>query len=163
MTARVSFITAAIIVAIGTGLAQQAGNEPKKPSLKGVWTYRSYLVDPEGPKAQTWAPRGQLKVETDPDGKLEGELTFKPGIAFKVTGKLGRDSSGLAPFEATAKGFEGTAGVSYELKGWLVPDGSKGVVERTIVRGSVVNPGPDLAKQPPGTVGAFILEPASIQ
>jgi hypothetical protein len=130
------------------------------PALTGQFLYQSFrngpitLKDGEvvGPPvlAEPWAPVGTLDVKTDTiEGDVVGTLTFRPGIALKVSGKINPASAQL-PASVELKG-EGH-GAIYQIKGWLVPD------ENHIV-GSVICLAGDLAKQPNGTVGPFVLFP----
>ena len=147
------------------------GDKANDSSLNGQWIWRSFLVTPatppEEPKTKLWA-YGKLNVSTDAEGRIKGELNFpspKPDLklALRVTGRIIPPKDRLpASLEATGTGFDATAGATYEIRGWLVPGDGKG---RTIVRGSVMNVGPDLGKepQPPRTVGTFFLEPDATQ
>jgi hypothetical protein len=163
-----ALVAVGAMVAASVTLGNESGDRAQTPALNGTWTYRSFLVEAEGPSAECWAPKGRFQVETKPDGRIEGELVFQPDgprIALQVTGRI-CPGYGVAPatLDAVGSGVPGTPteGVSYEIKGWLVPRQTADDEEcRTIVRGSVMNPGPDLARRPPGTVGAFILEPGT--
>jgi hypothetical protein len=131
-----------------------------QPSIDGTWTHNSFLIDPAKLTVKRWAVDGQFTAQPGDDGSFKGELVFSPPgrahIILHIEGKVtAGEGSDPTSFEATGKGQEGTplAPFVYHLKGWLSDTGAK-----PVVRGSVMNPGPDLAGEPPGTVGAFILE-----
>ena len=131
-----------------------------QPSIDGTWTHNSFLIDPTKLTVKRWAVDGQLTAQPGDDGSFKGELVFSPpgraNIILHIEGKVtAGEGSDPTSFEATGKGQEGTplAPFVYHLKGWLSDTGAK-----PVVRGSVMNPGPDLAGESPGTVGAFILE-----
>jgi hypothetical protein len=130
------------------------------PALTGKFLYQSFRDEPITVKdgvvvglpalAQPWAPVGTLDVITDTViGDVVGTLTFRPGIALKVSGKISPASAQL-PASVELKG-EGH-GAIYQIKGWLVPDDDH-------VVGSVLCLAGDLAGQPSGTVGPFVLFP----
>jgi len=81
---------------------------------------------------------------TPPPGPSEITLLVEGNVS---AGK-GTDPSS---FKAIGKGQKDLARVVYQLSGWLNNTGDE-------VRGSIVNTDQDLAKQPPGTVGFFILK-----
>jgi hypothetical protein len=100
--------------------------------------------------AQPWAPVGTLDVKTDTAvGDVVGTLTFRPGIALTITGKIIPPNASLpASLELKGEGH----GAIYQIKGWMVPD-------KDHVVGSVLCVAGDLARQPNGTVGPFVLFP----
>jgi hypothetical protein len=129
------------------------------PSLNGLWAYRSFHHAPivlrhgqvEGtPELATpWSPPGVLDATTTAAGDVSGTLTFAPGIALKVTGKVFA-ATDKAPAGVELVG-EGMASVN-QLKGYFVP-GSNHVV------GTILCTANDLLKQPNGTIGPFVLFP----
>jgi hypothetical protein len=128
------------------------------PALTGQYLYQSFrngpIVVDDGEVvglsilAQPWAPVGTLDVKTDTvEGDVFGTLTFRPGIALKVTGKISPATPQLpASLELMGEGH----GAIYQIKGWLVSDDNH-------VVGSVLCLAGDLAGQPNGTVGPFVL------
>jgi hypothetical protein len=130
------------------------------PSLSGKFLYQSFRNGPVVVKdgavvgspvlAQPWAPVGTLDVKTDSIlGDVVGTLTFRTGVALQVRGKIIPSTAQLpASVELKAEGL----GAMYQITGWLVPDNSH-------VVGSVLCLGGDLADQPVGTVGPFVLFP----
>jgi len=125
--------------------------------LKGKWSYRSFRNGPitvsdgkvsGAPElAVPWAPPGELEVCTDGAGKVSGTLTFRPGIALTITGSI-TPATGQSPAEVDLTG-EGLSAV-YRLRGWFI-SGNGPIV------GTVVCMANDLAKQPVGTAGPFVL------
>ena len=128
--------------------------------MTGKWTYRSFRHDPIVIKngkvdgnpdlAIPWAPPGQLVVNTDATGKVTGTLTFAPGVALTVTGHI-NPATATMPASLAVTG-EGLTSV-YQIKGFFIP-GSDHIV------GTVLCTANDLAKQPVGTEGPFVLYPA---
>lgn len=128
-------------------------------TLNGKWSYRSFRHEPimlkdgrvEGnPELATpWSPPGILEVATGETGEVMGTLTFAPGIALKVSGKI-TPATDTRPASVELTG-EGLSSVN-KIKGFFIP-GSDHVV------GTVLNLAHDLAKMPVGTVGPFVLFP----
>lgn len=130
------------------------------PSLSGRFLYQSFRngpIDVSGGKvigspvlAEPWTPVGTLDVKTDTVmGDVSGTLTFRPGVVLQVTGKI---TPAVDPLPAAVELKGEGLGAVYQIKGWFVPDGDHLV-------GSVLCLAGDLAKQPVGTVGPFILFP----
>lgn len=128
-------------------------------TLNGKWYYRSFRHDPIMVKdgkvdgdpqlATPWAPPGELDVHTGLLGEVTGTLTFAPGVLLKVAGRISPAADKLpASVELTGEGLSAV----YKIKGVFVP-GSDHVV------GTVLCAANDLAKQPVGTVGPFVLFP----
>ncbi|WP_295583699.1 hypothetical protein [uncultured Lamprocystis sp.] len=121
-------------------------------ALNGKWSCWSFCPQPgtatTPPQiAALWAPPGVLEVTTDGSGQVTGTLTFAPGVALNVTGAV------TAALENLPEGIELTGeGLSavYKIRGFFIT-GGKHVV------GTVVAIQNDLAKQPVGTAGPFIL------
>ena len=136
-------------------------------TLESKWSYYSFRHDAivvkdgkvEGnPQLATpWAPPGELVHNTDKAGKVTGTLTFPlAGVALNITGHITPATDKLpASVELTGEvTIEGLPTV-YKIKGFFVP-GSDHIV------GTVLSVENDLAKQPVGTVGAFVLFPARV-
>ena len=96
-------------------------------------------------------PRGQLSVQADVDtGKITGRLVFAPSVEQSVTGSLLIAKDDLPDgIELTAEGL----GSVSTLRGYFI----YGSV--VFIAGVVVALRGDLAKQPVGTRGAFVLSP----
>jgi len=129
-------------------------------TLKGKWAYRSYYHDPivvnnnqiEGnPQLATpWTPPGELQADTDGEGNVTATLTFT-GVptTLKVTGRV-IPAAGKLPASVELTGEGGSA--IYQIKGFFIP-GSTHVV------GTTMSSANDLARQPVGTLGPFVLFP----
>lgn len=126
-------------------------------TLNGKWSYRSFRHDPIVVKdgkvdgdpqlATPWAPPGELDANTDELGAVMGTLTFAPGVALKVTGHITPATDKLpACIELTGEGLSAV----YKIKGFFVPGSDH-------VAGTVLWVANDLAKQPVGTLGPFVL------
>jgi hypothetical protein len=132
-------------------------------TLKGKWYYRSFRheqvvvkdgkVDGNPQLAIPWAPLGELDANTDEAGEVTGTLTFTPpGVSLKITGHITPATDKLPPsIEITGEKLP----TVYQIKGFFVP-------ESDLVVGTVLSVANDLAKQPVGTVGAFVLFPAKL-
>ncbi len=130
------------------------------PTLSGRFLYQSFRHDPidvlngqvEGSPAlaRPWAPVGTLDVNTDAVlGDVVGTLTFRAGVVLQVKGRITPASASLpGSVELRAEGL----GAIYQIAGWFLPDDAHLV-------GSVLCLAGDLAKQPVGTIGPFILFP----
>ena len=129
-------------------------------TLNGKWSYRSFRHEPimvkdgkvEGNPdlAIPWAPPGVLEVNTDSAGQVSGVLTFAPGVALKVTGRINPATDKLpASLEVIGEGLSSVN----KIKGFFIP-GSDSIV------GTVLCLANDLARQPVGTEGPFVLTPA---
>jgi hypothetical protein len=127
--------------------------------MNGKWSYRSFRHDPivvsdgevEGTPnlATPWSPPGVLEVVTEPAGAVSGTLTFAPGIALKVSGKV-LPATDKTPAAVELIG-EGLSSVN-RIKGYFIP-GSDHVV------GTILCEANDPARQPNGTIGPFVLFP----
>lgn len=128
-------------------------------NLDGSWTYKSFRPQSESPGVPTqiavpWAKQGDLEVTTDPEtGLIVGTLQFAPGIGLAVSGSITPATEVLPQgVELTAEGLSSIN----RIRGYFVPmDG------RTVVVGTVVAVQNDLAGQPDGTSGPFLLFPAA--
>lgn len=128
-------------------------------TLNGKWSYRSFRhapivlmngkVDGDPELATPWSPPGVLEVATGETGEVSGTLSFAPGIALKVWGRIiPATEKSPASVELSAEGLKSVN----KIKGLFIP-GSDHVVGTIMV---VAN---DLAKQPNGTAGPFVLFP----
>ena len=130
---------------------------PSFPKLDNQWFYQSFCsmrgTDASLPQlAAPWSPRGTLTVSTDPEtGKVTGELAFSPQVKLAVTGNTTPAANGGPDgVELTAEGL----GSITTLRGYFVHGGV------SFVTGIVVALRNDLAKQPIGTRGSFVIYPS---
>ncbi|MBL8175792.1 MAG: hypothetical protein JNK48_14045 [Bryobacterales bacterium] len=120
-------------------------------TLNGKWTYRSYcpMAGAAGRPATIaapWAPLGELTVSTDESGAVSGTLAFGPKAQLKVTGGVKAAQADMPEgVELTAEGM----GAVYLVRGYFAAGG--------LLVGVVLSLGGDIAKQPAGTLGAFVL------
>ena len=132
-----------------------------KANLNGRWAYRSFRHGPISVKdgkvegapqlALPWTPVGDFDAATNDAGEVTATLTFGPGVVLQVAGKI--TSAGTTPageerpaaMEVTGEG----RGSHYAIKGFFVTD--------DCVVGTVLCTANDLAKQPVGTAGPFVL------
>jgi hypothetical protein len=128
----------------------------KYPRFDDQWFYQSFCSVPgsaEGPPqiAVPWSPRGQLTVATDPEtGKVSGELVFSPEVKLSVSGFATPATAKLPEgVELTAEGL----GSITTLRGYFVYGAM------VVVTGIVIAVRNDLAKQPIGTKGSFVIYP----
>jgi hypothetical protein len=161
---------------IGT---EAGGTGPAVPDLSGAWDYRSFLVLPTdaelaGPPgtavtARTWA-KGSLLVPAGNGAEFRAELSFAPGVTLDLSGRIAAATALIpATLDATGEGLAGpTRGAVYAIRGWIVADGQQVRGSVLAVRGPAI-PGSDpvqfadreLAGQPIGTVGQFVLTRAA--
>ena len=128
-------------------------------ALNGKWSYRSFCPTRGTPErepqiAAPWSPAGVMDVVSDAAGKIYGELIFGAGqkeLRLKITGRLTPEQAGLP--EGIELVGEGPNDSLTQLRGYFV-SGTQPLIVGTVV--AIKN---DLALQPPGTSGPFILYP----
>lgn len=122
--------------------------------LEGTWIYESFCpakgtAEAPGQIAAPWSPRGTLSVSTDPEtGRVTGKLQFAPGVELAIAGALTPADKALP--EGIELTGEGLSSVS-SLRGFFI--GGAG----NVVVGTVVAVRNDLARQPVGTQGPFVM------
>lgn len=132
-------------------------------TMNGKWHYRSFRHDPiivkggyvEGnPElAIPWSPPGVLEASTDAAGEVTGKLTFTPEVVLDIKGHI-TPASGNTPASVQLTGeFHGSI---TKVKGFFIP-GSDHIV------GTILSMENDMAKQPVGTAGPFVLFPVKSQ
>ena len=132
-------------------------------SLDGTWVYNSFCPQPgtEDTKPQIaapWAPPGQLHAATDAaTGKVTGTLKFAPGVELAVSGSI-TPAADRVPERIDLTGENASA--AYNIRGYFIP-GTVAPASGPVVVGTVVAVRNDLAKQPVGTSGPFVLFPAA--
>ena len=134
-----------------------------KEALNGKWSYRSFRHDPIVVKngavdgnpelATPWSPPGVLEVTTSETGEVKGTLTFPPGIALKVSGRI-IPAAGKVPAAVELIGEGGLASTPSvnKIKGFFIPESDH-------VIGTIMSVANDMLKQPNGTLGPFVLFP----
>jgi hypothetical protein len=128
-------------------------------NLDGTWTYYSFCprsgTDKSPPQiAAPWAPQGTLAATTDATtGKVTGTLKFAPGVELAISGSITPAAEKLP--EGIELTGEGLSSVN-KIRGYFIAGSSGPMVVGTVV--AVQN---DLAKQPVGTSGPFVLFPAA--
>jgi hypothetical protein len=144
------------------------------------WSYESFLTLPTESEqtalpgapvtGRKWA-KGEFACgqafKTADGYRLDGTLTFRPGVALAVAAHGTNGSEGEpATFEAIGTGVEGpTKGAEYKLVGWVFPgEILNGAARAVSIRGSVravrgpdARPEPELGGMPLGTVGGFVI------
>ena len=124
--------------------------------FNGQFHYRSFCPKAGGKDRAAqitapWTPPGVLTVATDETGKVTGTLKFGAAAELKVSGSItpASEKDGLPEgFDLVGEGMTAV----YRVRGYFVEG-----VQR--VTGSVLSTQNDLAGQPPGTIGPFILFP----
>ena len=128
-------------------------------AFNGKWLYRSFCPargtkDREPQIAAPWSPVGVMDVVSDAAGKIHGALVFGAGqaneVKLQITGALTPEQSDLP--EGIELTGEGPNGSITQLRGYFVAGKQLQIV------GTVVAIKNDLAKQPPGTSGPFLLD-----
>jgi hypothetical protein len=128
-------------------------------NLDGTWRYQSFCPrsgagDTPPQIAAPWTPPGELHVKTDEmTGKVTGTLKFAPGVELTVNGSITRAAEKEKLPEGVELTGEGLSAV-YNIRGYFIAG------DRVVV-GTVVAVRNDLAKQPIGTSGPFVLFPAA--
>jgi hypothetical protein len=130
-------------------------------TFQGTFIYQSFCArsgTSEMPPqlAAPWAPRGELYVTTDAgSGQVKGTLTFAPGVELVVSGAV-TPAVGPMPegVELTGEGMKAI----YNIRGFFI-DGTSTAASGPVIVGTVVAVQNDLAKQPVGTSGPFVLFP----
>jgi hypothetical protein len=124
--------------------------------FNGKFYYRSFCpragsADARAQIAAPWTPPGELAVTTDEAGNVSGTLTFSPTAALKISGIVtpAVDKENLPEgIDLTGEGLTAV----YRVRGYFVT-GS------THITGSVLSIQNDVARQPDGTSGPFVLFP----
>ena len=124
-------------------------------TLNGHWSYQSFCAHQGTTElAAPWSPPGELEVSTDASGKITGTLKFPiAGVELLVTGTI-TPAAGRLPEGVELMG-EGMGSVN-QLRGYWITAPAGAVIVGTVK--CLKN---DLAKQPDGTSGPFLLFPAT--
>jgi len=123
---------------------------PEIGSLDGLWTYRSFLNDPDLATGfdKLEFGRGTIEVVAAPMGVFRGRI-FDTGWDLELAGSIGYGTPWSVRFQGT--GIVGGEQWVYDYIGWLVPAWPNGVLQRPAITGSVVRTIPHSGGGP-GTV-----------
>lgn len=134
-------------------------------SLKGVWTYRSFLNNPVevgGDPAKALAlifGEGKLTIDLKSDTLLHAVLDFGGGAAMDLFGEI-VPGSGVSPtvLIITGTGRTGTSTDKwvYQYKGYVVPTWAEGVKQVPAIVGTVIRTIPH-GSGPAGVVASFVI------
>jgi hypothetical protein len=141
------------------GTAGNSSQETEMKQLTGKWQYESFCARAGSATAQPqiaapWVTRGSLTAETDDSGNVTGKISFGPGIDLAVNGCI-TEASGDLPDGVDLTG-EGLSAI-YRLRGYFVQGSMRTGLGAPIIVGTVMSVQNDLAKQPPGASGPFVL------
>jgi hypothetical protein len=135
--------------------------------LQGNWNYRSFCPFPamtdrtKTPPvvsrlpllAGPWTPLLTMELITDTSGKVTGSATLGP-LRATIEGTVKAETDGVPETVELAVTVEGGAAAAvYHLQGCFLADSDH-------IVGTVVSLGNDLAMQPIGTSGSFVLYPS---
>jgi hypothetical protein len=131
--------------------------------IEGQWKFQSYFNRYNGASGALqlevvpWTPPGALRLSKGSDGKLSGSMTFMTST-LSIEGELTPALAGEAPSASSPGKLPTPEGVrmigtlaetKYEIRGYFVgPDE---------IVGTSLCIHDDLAKQPDGTRGPFVL------
>jgi len=127
--------------------------------LKGKWIYRSFRHDPiivendcviGNPELLLpWSPAGVLDVDTNASGEISGKLTFTAEIVLDIKGNITPAVGKVPPSIELIGEFHTSIN---KIKGFFIPDSDH-------IVGTILCMANDIAKQPVGTIGPFVLFP----
>lgn len=105
--------------------------------LTGIWTYRSFLSDPNlnADFDSLEFGRGNIKINDAPFQTLDG-LIYGPGWELKLSGSIGYGNPFTIQFQG--KGLVGGAEWIYNYLGYYVPNWVNGVDQRPAIVGTIV-------------------------
>jgi hypothetical protein len=105
--------------------------------LTGLWTYRSFLSDPnlDADFNSLEFGRGNIKINEAPMQTLDG-LIYGPGWELKLSGSIGYGNPFTIQFQG--KGIVGGAEWIYSYVGYYVPNWVNGVDQRPAIVGTIV-------------------------
>lgn len=105
--------------------------------LTGLWTYRSFLSNPDvsADFDSLEFGRGTIKINDAPMQTLDG-LIFGPGWELKLSGSIGYGNPFTIQFQG--KGIVDGAEWIYNYLGYYVPNWCNGVDQRPAIVGTIV-------------------------
>ncbi len=104
--------------------------------LTGLWTYRSFLSDPnlDADFNSLEFGRGNIKIHEAPMQTLHG-LIYGPGWELKLSGSIGYGNPFTLQFQG--KGVVGGAEWIYNYVGYYIPNWVNGVDQRPAIVGTI--------------------------
>ena len=110
---------------------------PNIGSLEGLWTYRSFLNDPDLTTAfnNLQFGLGTIEIDSAPMGVLSGRI-FGPGWALTLNGSINHGYPGVVRFQG--RGVVGGEEWIYDYLGFVVPPWPNGVEQVPAMTGSIV-------------------------
>jgi hypothetical protein len=122
-----------------TGLAYAFDEvPPEAATFTGIWTYRSFLSNPdintEFNKLEF--ARAVLEIEPAPHGVLRGKLRFDPDF-LSLKGNISYGNPHTTRFQGRGA-TDGTKGWIYDYLSYLVPMWPDGVDQRPAIVGTVI-------------------------
>lgn len=110
---------------------------PNIGSLAGLWTYRSFLNDPNLATAFNALEfgRGNIRIDEAPAGVLVGKI-YDTGWSLDLNGSINGGYPGVVRFQG--KGVVGGEEWIYDYLGFVVPPWPNGVNQRPAMTGSIV-------------------------
>lgn len=105
--------------------------------LTGVWTYRSFLSNPDVNADFDTLEFGRGNIRIDP-GSLQtfSGLIYGPGWELKLKGAIAYGNPFNVRFQGV--GIVGGAQWIYDYQGYLIPDWPNGIDQRPALVGSIV-------------------------
>lgn len=105
--------------------------------LTGVWTYRSFLSNPDVNADFDTLEFGRGNIRIDP-GSLQtfSGLIYGPGWELKLKGSIAYGNPFNVRFQGV--GIVGGAQWIYDYQGYLIPDWPNGIDQRPALVGSIV-------------------------
>src|SRR4051812_39484593 len=110
---------------------------PNIGSLTGLWTYRSFLNDPNLATAFNALEfgRGNIRIDEAPAGVLVGKI-YDTGWSLDLNGSINGGYPGVVRFQG--KGVVSGEEWIYDYLGFVVPPWPNGVNQRPAMTGSIV-------------------------
>jgi hypothetical protein len=107
------------------------------PILTGLWTYRSFLSNPDvnADFDSLEFGVGNIKINDAPMQTFDGSI-FGPGWSLALTGSIGYGNPFTVQFQG--KGVVGGAEWIYNYVGYVIPNWVNGVDQRPAIVGTIV-------------------------
>lgn len=110
---------------------------PETGSLAGIWTYRSFLNDPDVSTAfnDLEFGRGNIEILAAPMGVFKGRI-YGPGWELQLNGSINYGNPYDVRFQG--RGVVGGEEWIYDYIGYLSPPWPNGINQRPALAGSIV-------------------------